>query len=189
MLQEASSLCPDVSVIRRLSFAAANLPKDTPRYWELVTKFGFKSLSVSPSSDKVKVLLENVKYLDKEAFDGDSFLLRELLQDDGFSGHPLGIVLISTNSTCTACGGNLLVRADRPSFPVLYSDEFGTVTCTHFRKYCQNNWKGCSFTQHYGFHTNGNDSEAVYDKSCLDLPYFLSSHMTVFQTIPFETRP
>lgn len=86
MLQEASSLCPDVSVIRRLSFAAANLPKDTPRYWELVTKFGFKSLSVSPSSDKVKVLLENVKYLDKEAFDGDSFLLRELLQDDGFQG-------------------------------------------------------------------------------------------------------
>ena len=29
---------------------------------------------------------------------------------------------------------------------------------------------------------NGNDSEAVYDADYLDLSYFISSHMTVFQT-------
>ncbi len=183
MLQEASSLCTDVSVLRKLSFAAVTLHRDTPRYWELVTSFGFKSsASASPSSDKVKLLLDNVKYLEEDAFDTDSHLLKDLMQHEGFQGKPLGVVLISANNSCKLCGGNLLVRADRPSFPVIYSDDLGTVSCTHFRKYCHNNWKGCPFTQHYGFHMNGNDSEAVYDSDCLQLPYFVSSHMTVFET-------
>ena len=182
MLQEACSVSTDVSVIRRLSFAAVNLHKDTPMYWELVTRFGFMSSSPFPSIEKVKVLLENVEYLDKDAFDSDCHLLRELHNLEGFQGHQLGIVLISANNVCKVCGGKLLVRADRPSFPIIYSNDLGTVEGTHFRKYCQNNWKGFSFTQHYGFHSNGSDVEAVYDRDCFDLPYFLSSHMTVFQT-------
>lgn len=76
----------------------------------------------------------------------------------------------------------ILVRADRPSFPVVYSNDLGTVSGTHFCKYCQNNWKGCPFTQHYGFHTEGNESEVVYDDDFSQLPYFVSSHMAVFQT-------
>lgn len=184
MLQEASSICSDISVLRRLSFAAVTLHRDTPKYWELVASFGFLKASgcTIPSSDEVKVLLENVKYLDEDAFDTDRHLTRELIQHDGFQGKPLGIVLISANNNCRLCGGNLLVRADRPSFPVVYSNDLGTVCGTHFRKYCQNNWKGCTFTQHYGFHTKGNESEAVYDEDYSQLPYFVSSHMTVFQT-------
>ena len=127
-------------------------------------------------------MLENVKYLDEDAFDTDSNLLNELIQHEGFQGKSLGIVLISGNNKCKLCGGNLLVRADRPSFPVVYSNDLGTVSGTHFRKYCQNNWKGCPFTQHYGFHTEGNESEVVYDDDFSQLPYFVSSHMAVFQT-------
>ena len=184
MLAEASNLCSDVSVIRRLSFAAINIHKDTPNYWEIVTKFGFRtsSSSVSPCSEKVKVFMENVEYLDGHAFDHDSDMLRELLQQEGFQGHLLGIVLISSNSTCGACGGQLLLRADRPSFPIIYSDKLGTVCGTHFRKYCKNNHTGCSFTQHYGYHMNGSNSEMVYDHDCLDLPFFLSSNSTGFET-------
>lgn len=184
MLQEASVICSDISVLRRLSFAAVTLPRDTPKYWDLVVSFGFLKSSgfAIPSSDKVKVLLENVKYLDEDAFDKDNHLLRELIQHEGFQGKSLGVVLISSNNKCRYCGGNLLVRADRPSFPVVYSDDFGTVSGTHFRKYCQNNWKGCQFSQHYGFHTNGNESESVYDDDYSQLPYFVSSHMTVIQT-------
>lgn len=184
MLQEASAICSDVSVLRRLSFAAVTLHKDTPKYWELVASFGFLKSSgcAIPSSDKVKVLLENVKYLEEDAFDADSHLMRELMQQEGFRGRSLGIVLLSANSECKVCGANLLVRADRPSFPVVYTNDFGTASGTHFRKYCQNNWKGCLFTQHYGFHTNGNESEAIYDVSYSKLPYFVSSHVTVLQT-------
>ena len=181
MLQEASALCSDVSVLRRLSFAAASLPGDTPNYWELVSSFGFSSC-LPPSTDKVKILIENLKYLDEKSFDTDSQFLRELTLQEGFQGRPLGIVLISANSKCRLCGGNLLVRADRPSFPVIYTNDLGTVCATHFRKYCQNNWKGCSFTQHYGNHTNANESEVIYDKDYSELPYFMSSHMTIFET-------
>ena len=182
MLQEASNLCSNISVLRRLTFAATAIPKDTPRYWELVTEFGFQECSISSHlSDKVRILLENTTYLEEHAFDKDNELFKELAQMKAFQKHQLGIVLISSNSTCINCGGNLLVRSDRPSFPYLYSDDLGTITCTHFRKYCQNASKGCSFTQHYGFHMDGDDSVFVYDRNCLELPYFVSSHMTVFQ--------
>jgi hypothetical protein len=184
MLHEASGVCSDISVLRRLSFAAYSLHRDTPKYWELVTKFSFAKCSgcAIPSIDKVKLLVENVKYLDEDAFNTDSDLRRELMKEEGFQGKSLGIVLISANSKCKLCGGDLLVRADRPSFPIIYSDDIGTANGTHFRKYCQNNWKGCSFTQSYGFYTNGNDSEVIYDDNYHQLPYFLSSHMTAFQT-------
>lgn len=187
MLEEANKICSDISVLRRLSFAAATLHRDTPKYWELVTSFGFlKSTGCAvPSSDKVKVLLENVKYLDEDAFDSDINLMKELIQQEGFKGKPLGIVLISANNKCRHCGGNLLLRADRPSFPVIYTDDIGTVSGTHFRKYCQKKWKGCTFTQHHGYHTDSNESEVTctyYDDDYSHLPYFVSTQTTVFQT-------
>lgn len=184
MLQEASCVCSDISVLRRLSFAASFLHKDLPNYWELVAKFSFAKSSGCdiPSIDKVKLFVENLKYIDECAFNTDNDLLRELMKLEGFQGKSLGIVLISTNNKCKLCGGNLLVRADRPSFPVVYSDDIGTANGTHFRKYCQNSWKGCSFTQFYGFHTDGSDSEVIYDDNYHQLPYFLSTHMTAFQT-------
>ena len=101
-------------------------------------------------------MLENVHYLEKDAFMHDSLLMKEFIELEGF--------------------------LDRPSFPTVYTNDSGTVSATHFRKYCQNNWKGCHFTQHYGFYVNGNESEMFYDVDIFDLPYFLSPHVTAFET-------
>ena len=79
------------------------------------------------------------------------------------------------------CGGRLLVHADRPSFPVVYTEDMGTIPGTHFRKYCENQSKGCHFTQHYGFFSNDKTNGVIYDKDYLRLPYFMSTNMTVFQ--------
>ena len=76
----------------------------------------------------------------------------------------------------------MLVRADRPSFPIVYTENYGTINSTHFRKYCQNHAIGCHFTQHYEFAMRGIESQIEYDADSLDLPYFLSSNMTGFQT-------
>ena len=181
MLQEASSVCKDPSVLRRLTFAASNLHQDTPKYWNIVTTFGFKFSEVHCTAEKVKVFLENINFLDENASDSDQFLLKELIEFEGFNGHPLGLVLISSKKICDICGKHLLLREDRPSFPIVYTDD-GTISGTHFRKYCSNHWQGCSFTQHYGFHQRGNTSEIHYDDDCLDLPYFLSMNMTAVQT-------
>ena len=54
--------------------------------------------------------------------------------------HDSGVVLMSQNHCCRLCGGDLFVIADKPSYLVVYTDEFG-------RHYCQNIWKGCSFVQ------------------------------------------
>ena len=36
--------------------------------------------------------------------------------------------------------------------------------------------------QYYGFYTLGDESEVVYDDHYFKLPYFVASHMTVFET-------
>ena len=64
-----------------------------------------------------------------------------LLHLDGYQEKPLGVVLISSNKVCKLCKGDLLVRADRLSFPTVYTENYGT----HFRKYCQNHVIGCDF--------------------------------------------
>ena len=180
MLQEACNLFSDASVLRRLTFAAATLPKDTPGFWEIVTHFGFSSSSKA-SWEKVKTYLENLQYLDEDSLNTDHMLMKELMECEGFLGHPIGVVLISSNCVCKLCNGKLIIRKDRPSFPTIYTEFFGTVNGTHFRKHCNNNAKGCSFTQHYGFHTTDNGL-IEYDKDCLDSPYFLSTNMTCFST-------
>ena len=126
--------------------------------------------------------MPHLLYIDSKALISDKDLQKELFELDGFQGHPLGIVLVSAKQTCGMCGQKLLIRADRPSFPVVYSDELGTICGTHFRKYCSNSSLGCSFPQHYGFYSHGNDSEIMYDEDCLDLPYFVSTNQTIFHT-------
>lgn len=134
VLEEASTICSDLSVLRRLSCAASTLHKDVPRYWDLVTEFGFQSTEDRSSIEKVQVLLENIQYMDTGTFDSDRCLMKELLDHQGFDGNPLGIVLVSSKKTCNSCTGKLRVRADRPSFPVICSDGLGTVSGTHFQK-------------------------------------------------------
>lgn len=153
-------------------------PQDTPKYWELVTKFGFRSSTTTTCLEKVKVYIENAKYLYKDSLN-DDILMNELIEYEGFQGHSLGIILISDNNTCKLCSGKLLIQKDCPSFPVMYTNNLGSVSETHFRKYCQ---KGCSFTQHYGCYTTRSNSIMFYDKNCLEFPYFLSTSMTAFET-------
>jgi len=184
MLQEACEFTPEHSVLRRVSFAAASLPEETPGYWEFVTSFGFHHSVNKANADvnKVRLYMENTKCLDPGVFHDDRSLKKELISQEGFQGHSIGIVLISPNNTCKSCNGKLLIKRNRPSFPMVYDYDLGTVSSTHFRKFCQNVSIGCSFTQHYGYYTLGNDSEMFYDKNCLDLPYFVSSAMTAISS-------
>ena len=101
-------------------------------------------------------------------------MLTELNQFEGYHGNPLGIQLISSKETCRNCAGKLFVHGDRPSFPVLYNEDIVTVLGTHFRKYCENQSKGCHFVQHYGFYTTDGIDGIIYDDDCYTLLYFMS---------------
>ena len=169
----AESSTFDQSVIRRLIFAAKQIPEETPRYWDMVSSFGFNSTSVGSSVSDVRVMIENLEFMDHKTFLSDRELFKELCMKEGFEKNHLGVVLISSNNTCKTCGGNLLVRKDRPSFLTLYTNDFGTLPATHFRKYCHNARKGCSFTQHYGFSSSSTSTEYIYDTNWLELPYFV----------------
>ena len=55
---------------------------------------------------------------------------------------PLGIILVPPRTNCKLCGGKLLVRNDRGSHIMVYTESFGTVVGTHYHKFCQNFRKG-----------------------------------------------
>ena len=105
MLEEASSICSDVSVVRRLCFVASAFLKI---FLTTVTEFGFQFSANTPSTEDVQVLLENMSYMEKSAFNRNSCLEKELIDHCGFEGHPLGIILISSNETCNMCSGKLV---------------------------------------------------------------------------------
>jgi len=182
MWEEVGSIVPDVAVLRRLLFAAVQILKSTPRYSDIVNDFAFGTSEQKPSPEKTRLLLENLEYLSEKAFHTDKQLLADLVVQEGIQGHPLGIVLIPMNCICKLCGGNLLVRADRPTYMTLYTDDIGTVPATLFRKYCSNSPKGCTFTQHYGFHyfNHHDTSKAVADSNWSELPYFVSTSKSGF---------
>ena len=182
MWQDIGDIVPDPSVFRRLLFAAIQLPKSTPGYSRIVTDFAFEKCEKKPKPDDTLLLLENLEFLSKQAFRTDKELVEELCCHEGFRDHPLGVVLVPTNSTCKSCKGNLKIRGDRPSYLTLYTDDMGTVPATLFRKYCCNSHRGCTFTQHYGFHTfNENEkSEMIADSNWDNLPYFISTSKTGF---------
>ena len=86
--------------------------------------------------------------------------IEDLLKLEHVEGHPLGIILISANSNCKACGGNLKLCSDRPAFLTVYTEDMGTIPAAAYCKYCKNSHKGCTFTQHYGFHCFINQSSS-----------------------------
>ena len=180
MFQEVDSVVPDLSILRKLLFASVFIPKETPHYWEELIAFAFDGKTEKPNNEDIRVLLENIECLDQKAFSTDTELLACLRSHDSVQGIPLGVILISENCTCKLCGGKLLIRSDRPSCVTLYTDTMGTVPATQFRKYCQNYRKGCTFTQHYSYHSLTDDGEAnvIYDDNWADLPYFVSTSMT-----------
>lgn len=181
MLQEASKVTLEVSVLRRLLFAVVNGPEGTPGRWETICAFAFKHSVQQCSPLDVQLLLENVEFLDTEAFSTDAVLMKELHAVRGQNNCPLGVVLVSPNTVCKECGGKLLTRSDRPSSVVVYSETMGTVPGTHFHKYCQNIRKGCQFIQHYGYYTKGGTSDSYYNEDWYTMKFFKSTNKTVFE--------
>ena len=66
MLSTLSQNVRDVSVVRRLSFAATFLPKSMPNYWESVASFSVahRQLRNNLTTEQVKVLVENLEEID-----------------------------------------------------------------------------------------------------------------------------
>ena len=171
----------DISVVRRIGFAATFFPKTMPAYWESVATFGVlhRQARSNLTQEQVRILVENLDVIDKEAFTSDENLLHEIVDMPRPTGDGcLGIVLISAKETCTLCGSQLNMRADRPSRVTIYDDRLGSLQATHFTKYCRR--RGCSHQQYYGFSTKGDSSEVLYDPDWQSLPYFLSSRETGF---------
>ena len=168
-------------------FASAVLPPDCPHYWDIVSAFAGKSecdsvtqLSSFLTPEKAKAFIENLKYLEPETFSSDSDLQRELHAFIGHKKQALGIILLSPNNTCRICKSKLLVKADRSSRVTIYSDTFGTVEGTHYRKVCKNFRSSCPFVQHYGFYSVGG-TDIICDEDFQSLPYFLSTRETAFE--------
>ena len=150
MWQEVEATVPDITVLRKLLFASVYIPKATPQYLEEVVAFAFNGRIEKPNCDQIRVLLENIQELDEKAFSTNRELTSDLRSHPSVqSGVPLGVILISENDTCKSCGGKLLLRSDCPGSMTIYTDTMGTIPATHYRKYCQNYRKGCTFTQHY----------------------------------------
>ena len=183
LLEELAQYVDTPSVLRKMIFATINLPSDLPDYWKIVTNFatcGNDQTKLAPS--KVQTLIDNMQYCDKDSFLSDQNLMSLLLKEKGRDGKPLGIVLISPLTKCQTCNGDLSVKADRPSHLILYSDTLGTVTAIHFRKTCKNSRKGtCNTVQYYGYHSK-EIGAITYDANWKDLPYFISSRETAFET-------
>ena len=169
----------DSSTLRRMLFATSFLPCDLPNYWDIIATFASEGCS-SLSPERARNMMENAQLLTPKAFSFDRELTVELIAlQCGPKKQALGIPLVPEQTKCNFCGGKLLVRADRPSRLTLYTESLGTVSATHYHKYCRNQRKGCHFVQYYGYHksTTGN---LQYD-NWMTLPYFLSSQETGFE--------
>jgi hypothetical protein len=169
----------DVSVLRRLLFAASNLPHDVPNFWGIVVEFATagKVQRNSIDSDTAAALIDNVRSFDERAFESDATLVRELLSwTPSMTGKPLGLVLISPVNSCVLCGQRLTLRRDRPASITVYDDNLGPVLGSHFHKICTT--KSCKLTQYFGYYTIG--SRSIFNDDWKDLTYFVSSSLTAF---------
>ena len=162
-------------VVRRLNFAASTLPRETPKLWDIVTSFAARDQpGYDLTPEKAKTFFENMEYMEPDVLHPDVQLLRELHSFMGPLGVSLGIILISPRQTCKLCGSSLMVKADRPSRVVVYTDTVSTINSTHYRKICKKYRSGCPYVQHYGHHSMGGSS-IYFDDDWQSLPYFLST--------------
>ena len=181
MFSQFSQFVKDVSVVRRLQFAARFSPKTMPNYWDHITAFSqeTKAHRNSLTPENVRLLIENLEVIDQGAFASDKELTKEIvMMAKPGTDAPLGIILISSKESCRKCGARLFTRADRFSSVIVYDDNLGTLPGTHFTKYCRK--RGCSLQQHYGFYSQGSSSEVTYDEDWSSLEYFMSTHETAF---------
>ena len=178
MLGILAKYIQDVSVLRRLLFAAVFLSPELPMFWGVVVEFA-TSGSVSKSSitpELAKTLIENIQAFSAAAFETDHALQKELIFLSLPGKKPLGIQLISPSSVCLFCGSQLQLRKDRHAPVVLYDEKYGTIPGAHFHKFCTK--RTCSFIQHYGYYST--QGRIIFNHDWSSLPYFISSRETGF---------
>lgn len=82
MLALVAKYVKDISVLRRLLFAVAQLPPDLPNKWGIAVEFATqgkeKRNQISP--EQVKVFVENIHELDFTAFQSDDVILQDLVR-------------------------------------------------------------------------------------------------------------
>ena len=163
----------DQVVMRRIVFVVAYLPVDCPKYWDIISKFAvLDTPSSTLSGERVKLLVKNLQVLNEKAFSTDRALSLELQSMNYDKCLPLGVVLVSSNHVCQVCSGKLLLHRDQPSRVMIYTETEGTLLGSHFVKFCQNYRRGCNYTQHYGYHTLGDQAVSHYDKNWSELQYY-----------------
>ena len=105
MLEVIATYLKDMSVLRKLLFAATHLPPDLPNLWGIAVEFATAG-KVSCNDTDVKTaksLLENIEVFDRKALKKDTCLLKELIEwVPTPATKPLGIVLVS-NKVCVLC--------------------------------------------------------------------------------------
>jgi len=127
---------------------------------------------------KLAVAIDNMRTIHPAVFASDQELTKELVHMKMPSyEEELGVILISNESECPQCGNSFRLRPDRPNQVTVYSE---TTTGKHFHKICKN--PKCKVVQYFGYTTNGSKSGVLYDRDWNDLPYFVSSQETVFET-------
>lgn len=181
MLSVVAKHIKDVSVLRRLLFAAKFLPRDMPNFWGVAIEFATAGKvdrsTVDPET--AAALIENIHSFDERAFDTDEALTKELISWMPTPEKPLGVILISPQTTCALCGQSLVLRKDRPTSLVIYDIKFGSIPGSHYYKTCSN--KLCTLTQYYGYYTTGREkSQVIYNINWGTHPYLVSSSLTAF---------
>ena len=172
----------DDAVFRRLLFATAYIPKEVPGYWNIIARFGSLHKADELYPDSVRRAMEAVEYLHVNAFSTDATLERELINMEyGPKKLPLGIHLVPKQSDCLLCKSKLLLRADRTSSVVLYTQSLGIVLATHYHKYCSKYRSGCKFVQYYGYWKCGATECATYNDDWASHLYFISTQETGFE--------
>jgi len=168
----------DLLVVHRLCFAARILPTGTPNYWQIVSNFGLqgRSSGLKLSPEEARIFIENLLVLNKEVFDSDTSLIKQLVRIPKCL-NKIGMVLVSSVEECGSCKSKLYIRSDRSTTAVVYDHDLGPIPAIHYAKYCRKT--GCSLQQYYGYYSIDN-KEVTYNSNALELPYFMCSRETGF---------
>lgn len=104
-LRRFSEYVQEVSVLQRMTCAVAHLPYELPNLWNIVVEFGAVGRETTITTERARVLLQNLEDLDEEAlkFAKSTTLFLELVHfipNCTKSSSPIGVVLMSPMKTC-----------------------------------------------------------------------------------------
>ena len=127
------------------------------------------------SPEEAKIFIENLQFLNPSVFDCDEELTKSLIKmpkTDPSKPERIGVVLLSQRKTVFTVIPSFMLDLTEMSwqpFMITVMDQFRQSTTQK---------RGYSYQQHYGYHTNGDNNEVMYDSDCLELPYFMCSRET-----------